>query len=76
MRTIPNIGTFFTPQNLEYFWSMLAVLLKFVAPAVLIMLAIYLVGMLLNIIIKAVRKGTDDNDDRRNNDDDYEIRNY
>ncbi|MGF0472479.1 hypothetical protein ACQQ6W_23285 [Lysinibacillus fusiformis] len=73
---IPNIGTFFDTKNMEAFWGYVAVLLKFIAPGVLIVVAIFVVGMIINAAIKAFRKGADDDDDRRKDDDEYDMRYY
>jgi len=73
---IPEIGTFFDTKNLNTLWDFVAVLLKYVAPGVMIFVAIVVVGVVINMIIKMWRKGTDDDDDRRKNDDDYETKYY
>jgi len=73
---VPNIGTFFSTGNMNTFWDFVAVLLKFVAPGVLIVVAIFIVGMVINAAIKGFKKGADDDDDRRKDDDEYDMRYY
>lgn len=73
---IPEIGTFFDTKNMSTLWEFVATLLKFVAPGVMIFVAIVCVGMVVNLAIKAFKKGTDDDDDRRKNDDEYETKYY
>lgn len=73
---VPNIGTFFNSRNMSTFWDFVAVLLKYVAPGVLIVVAIFIVGMVVNAAIKAFKKGADDDDDRRKDDDEYDMRYY
>ncbi|MBG9693052.1 hypothetical protein ABD91_20040 [Lysinibacillus sphaericus] len=73
---IPEIGTFFDTKNLNTLWDFVAVLLKYVAPGVMIFVALAIVGMIINMVIKMYRKGTDDDDDRRKKDDEYETKYY
>lgn len=73
---IPEIGTFFDTKNLNTLWDFVGALLKFVAPGVMIFVALVVVGVVINMVIKMWRKGTDDDDDRRKNDDDYETKYY
>lgn len=64
--------TFFTPERLREFWEMVAGLLKFASPSVLIAVAIIGVGMLLTIVITTFKKGTKANDE----DGDFDIHYY
>lgn len=64
--------TFFTDARLSEFWDIVAGLLKFASPSVLIFVAITAVGMLLTLAIKAFQKGADSEDD----DKDYDIKYY
>lgn len=73
---VPNIGTFFSTRNMDTFWDFVAVLLKFIAPGVMIVVAIFIVGMIIRAVIKAFKKGADDDDDRRKDDDEYDMRYY
>lgn len=75
MYNLPEIGTFLTTQRLNVFWDYVGVLLKFIAPGVLITVAFFAVGMVLNVAIKAFKKGAD-NDDKRSKDDDYDMKYY
>lgn len=72
---IPNIGTFLTAERNEALWDLVAVLIKYVAPIILIGVAIYIVGKLVIMAIQAFRKGVDD-DDRDKDDDEYDMRYY
>lgn len=72
---MPNIGTFFDNRNLNTLWGFVATLLKFVSPGVMIVIAIFCVGMVLTIAIKAFKKGADD-DEGRKKDDDYDVKYY
>lgn len=72
---VPNIGTFFSTRNMDTLWDFVAVLLKFIAPGVMIVVAIFIVGMIIRAVIKAFKKGADD-DDRRKDDDEYDMRYY
>lgn len=74
--TVPNIGTFFDSKNLKTLWDFVAVLLKYVAPGVMILVAIFCVGLVINLVIRAFKKGSDDDDDRRKDDDEYDMRYY
>lgn len=65
--------TFFTSARLREFWDMVAGLLKFASPAVLIFVAITAAGMLIFAAIAAFKKGTDSETD---NDKDYDIKYY
>lgn len=73
---VPQIGTFFSTRNMSTFWDFVAVLLKYIAPGVMIVVAIWIVGMVINAAIKAFKKGADDDDDRRKDDDEYDMRYY
>ncbi|MEA0565505.1 hypothetical protein [Lysinibacillus irui] len=73
---IPEIGTFFDTRNLNTLWDFVAVLLKYVAPGVMILVAFTAVGMIIKMILKMWKKGADDDEDRRKNDDEYETKYY
>lgn len=73
---VPNVGTFFSTRNMDTFWDFVAVLLKYIAPGVMIVVAFFAVGMILTAVIKAFKKGADDDDDRRKDDDEYDMRYY
>ncbi|MBG9693045.1 hypothetical protein ABD91_20005 [Lysinibacillus sphaericus] len=73
---IPEIGTFFDTKNLNTLWDFVAVLLKYVAPGVMIFVAITAVGLIIKLVIKTWRKGDEDDDDRRKKDDEYETKYY
>lgn len=76
---VADIGTFFDAKNMNTLWDFVAVLLKYVAPGVMIFVAIVCVGMVINMAIKAFRKGTDDDNDddkRRKHDEEYDMRYY
>jgi len=75
MYRIPQMGTFFTTQRLSVFWDYVGALIKYIAPAIMIAVAIAIVGMVLNVIITAFRKGAD-SEDRRKDDDDYDMKYY
>ncbi|WP_249646155.1 MULTISPECIES: hypothetical protein [unclassified Lysinibacillus] len=75
MYRLPQMGTFFTPQRLDVFWSYVGALIKYIAPAIMIAVALYCVGMVLNVIISAFRKGAD-SEDRRKDDDDIDMKYY
>lgn len=72
---VPNIGTFFSTRNMDTLWDFVVALTKFIAPGIMIVVAFYAAGMLLNAAIKAFKKGADDDDDNRK-DDDYDMRYY
>lgn len=75
--TVPNIGTFFDAKNLKGLWDFVAVLLKYVAPGVMIFVAIFIVGLVINLVVRAFKKGADDDDDdKRKDDDEYDMRYY
>lgn len=66
---------FWTSSRLSELWDIVGVLLKFVAPGLMIVVAIIGVGMLLKYIIDAFKQGADD--ERRNQDEeDYEVKYY
>jgi len=73
---IPEIGTFFDTKNLNTLWDFVAVLLKYVSPGIMMLVAFTAVGMIIKMVIKMWRKGDGDDDDRRKNDDEYETRYY
>lgn len=75
MYNVPNIGTFFNTRNMNTLWDFVAVLVKFIAPGIMIVVAFFAVGMVLTIAIKAFKKGADD-DEKRNKDDDYDMKYY
>lgn len=62
---------FFNNERMAEFWEMATGLIKFAAPGVLIFVAIMCVGLLLNIVIDAVKQGSKDKDD-----DDFDIKYY
>lgn len=78
MYRTPNIGTFFTTGNMDALWNFVGVLLKYVAPGVMIVVALLGVGMLIKLIIKTFKKGSDPEDDlrRRKDSDDYDMKYY
>lgn len=76
MYNVPNIGTFFSTKNMNTLWDFVAVLVKFIAPGIMIVVAFFAVGMTINIAIKAFKKGADDEDEKRNKDDDYDMKYY
>lgn len=61
---------FFTSARMNEFWDMVSGLLKFSSPSVLIFVGIMAVGMVLTIVIRAIK--TNENDD----DKDYDIHYY
>lgn len=65
--------TFFTTARLKEFWDIVAGLLKFASPSVLIFVAITAVGMILIAAIRAFKKGADSEDE---DDKDYDIKYY
>lgn len=76
---VPQIGTFFDTRNLNILWDFVAVLLKYVAPGVMIFVGIFCVGMVINLAIKAFKKADDDDDydnKRRKDDDEYDMKYY
>jgi len=75
MYRIPQMGTFLTPERMDAFWSYVGALLKYVAPIVMIMVALYLVAMVLELVVNAFKKGTKD-EKRRNDDDDVDMKYY
>lgn len=72
-----DIGTFWTSGNLSAFWDFVFVLLKYIMPGIMIVVAFFVVSMLLKVTISAFRGGTDPDDERRRtDDDDIEIKRY
>lgn len=78
MYRVPNIGTFFTTGNMDALWNFVGALLKYVAPGIMIVVALLGVGMLIKMIIKSFKKGTDPEEDlrRRKDSDDYDMKYY
>lgn len=78
MVRVPNIGTFFTTGNMDALWNFVGVLLKYVAPGVMIVVALLGVGMFIKLIIKSFKKGSDPEDDlrRRKDSDEYDMKYY
>lgn len=72
----PNIGTFFNTKSMDTLWSFIVTLLKYVAPGVMIFVALFLAGVLLKMVVKIFKKGADDDDDKRKDDDEYDVRYY
>lgn len=64
--------TFFTPERYSELWAMLEGLLKLASPSVLIVVAIFMVGMVLLWIIRIFKTGSDKED----SDDDFDIHYY
>lgn len=64
--------TFWDNNRLDEFWEMVMGLLKFASPGVLIIVAIAMVGLLLSIIIAAVKQASKNSKD----DDDFDIKYY
>ena len=64
--------TFFNKARLAEFWDIVAGLLKFASPSVLIFVAVACVGMVLTAAIVAFRKGADDEE----RDKDFDIKYY
>ena len=62
---------FFNAENMALFWEYVRMLLKGVAPGVLIVFATIAVGWLLKIIVQSFRQSGEDDDD-----DDIEIKHY
>lgn len=75
---VPNIGTFFSSRNTEVMWDFVVALTKFIAPGVMIVVAFFAVGMMVKVIIKSFKKGTETEDDTRRNKDkeDYDMKYY
>lgn len=69
---MPQFQTFFTPERLSDFWYLLKWLLFLAAPIIMISLAIYVIGFLVQVVVKSVRKSTVDDDE----DDDYDVYRY
>lgn len=79
-RSINDIGTFWSSRNLSAFWDFVFVLLKYIMPGIMIVVAFFVVSMLLKATIRAFRSGADPDDDdarrRTADDDDFEVRKY
>lgn len=75
---VPNIGTFFSTKNVEVMWDFVVTLTRFIAPGIMIVVAFFAVGMMVALIIKSFKKGTETEEDgRRNKDkDDYDMKYY
>lgn len=76
---VPNIGTFFSSKNMETMWNFVVTLLRYVAPGVMIVVAFFAVAMMIKMIIKAFKKGTETDEDvrrRKDTDDDYDMKYY
>lgn len=69
---IPQIE-FFNESNMLLFWGYLGMFLKVVSPALLISIALSAVGLLLLVIVRAVKKAYFDEPE---DDEDYDIRHY
>lgn len=63
---------FFTARRLGEFWDMVFGLVKLASPGVMISVAIACVGLLITIVVQAVRKGAKDEDEDR----DFDIKYY
>jgi len=63
--------SFFTSERIDELWANVKWLLFFIAPGIMIVIALYAVGFLVSTIIKSIRAADDDDDE-----DDYEVREY
>ena len=73
---VPNIGTFFSTNNMNTLWDFVFVLTRYIAPGIMIVVAFFAVGMVINLAIRAFKKGADDDDDKRKKDDEYDVKYY
>lgn len=63
---------FFNAANMTLFWSYVKMLLQGISPGIMLVTGTAAVGILLVIIIKAIRKSDEDEKD----DDEIEVRHY
>ena len=70
----PSISSFASAANMTTFWANVKMLLGFASPWVMISAAIFCVGLVLIIAVKAFTKAS--KNDREAENEDFEIRNY
>lgn len=69
---MPSI-TFWTDSNMAQFWENNKMLLETIQPGIMLVTAISLLGLLIGVIVRAVKKSDDEDDDDHR---DYEVRHY
>lgn len=68
---MPEYQTFLNPTNLDTFWGFVKWVLFFVAPTLMIWVAVVAVGHLVGVIRKAMHES-----DKDDTDDEYDIYHY
>jgi len=73
---MPPYQTFLNPENLGIFWGNVKWILFFIAPCIMIWVAIHAVGMLIQVVKKALHEADQEEREGKKEDDEIEVYRY